>query len=383
MTLVSWCLLILVYGIFTPNTGRRAAVLLLPLSAIPLAIVLVAGWRSDEVARELQAEALRIPWAMPLIAAGIAIYAAHVDHATRREAFEARKFGQYVLREKLGEGGMGEVFRAEHRLLKRPCALKRIRAQFVADPRSLARFEREVTATARLTHWNSIQVYDCGRSSDGAFYYVMELLEGLNLGDLVRQFGPLSPARAVHFLRQTCCALNEAHANGLIHRDIKPENIFAARIGGVLDVAKLLDFGVVREAFPEQDPHLTAKGTLVGTLHYMSPEQASGSPQVTPRADLYALGAVAYFLLTGNPPFVRERPLDVLVAHARDEVTPPSRVAAGIPADLEQVVLRCLAKRPEDRFASASEVEQALAACGCADQWSQEQAAAWWEHEMN
>ena len=187
-------------------------------------------------------------------------------------------------------------------------------------------------ATARLTHWNTIQIYDFGQSADGAFYYVMELLQGGNLGEIVRRCGPLPPERVVHFLRQTCGALAEAHAAGLVHRDIKPENIFAARIGGVYDVAKLLDFGVVHETDERPDARLTAQGTIVGRSLYMSPEQATAAADIGPAADLYCLGAVAYFLLTGQPPFLHENPAEVRIAHVRDQPVPPSRLVPELPS---------------------------------------------------
>ena len=257
---------------------------------------------------------------------------------------------------------MGVVYRAEHLLLKCPCALKLIRTGHGDESQFLARFEREVRATAQLTHWNTIQIYDFGQSADGAFYYVMELLQGANLGDLVRRSGPLPPPRIVHLLRQTCAALTEAHGNGLVHRDIKPENIFASRIGGVYDVAKLLDFGVVYETSDLIDVRLTARGTIVGTASYMAPEQVTASPDIGPAADLYSVGAVAYFLLTGRPPFAHENPAEVMAAQVRDEPRPPSTLVPDIPADLEQVVLRRLAKNPHDRYADSRQLEQAPAA---------------------
>jgi serine/threonine-protein kinase len=377
-----WSILILINGVFVPNTWKRAAFLLLPAAVVPLVVVPVVASLSEPVDRYLVEGGLELMWMMPPVAALAAVYAAHIHDSTRRAEFQARKFGQYRLTERIGGGGMGEVYKAEHRLLKRPCALKLILPSHTADPNFLARFEREVRATARLTHWNTIQIYDFGRTAEGAFYYVMELLDGLNLGEIVRRAGPLAPARAVHLLRQTCAALEEAHASGLIHRDIKPENIFAARLGVVYDVAKLLDFGVVKEPAKPGDPRLTAQGTVVGTSFYMSPEQATADVNITPRADLYSLGAVAYFLLTGQPPFVRPHAAEVLIAHVREKAKPPCEIVSDLPADLERIVLQCLAKKPGDRFASAADLEHALAACDCADQWTQDQAAAWWrEHD--
>jgi serine/threonine-protein kinase len=223
-----------------------------------------------------------------------------------------------------------------------------------------------------------VEVYDYGRAEDGTYYYVMEYLPGLNLAELVKRHGPLSPARVVYLLRQVSGALREAHAAGLIHRDIKPSNIFAARRGGMDDFAKLLDFGLVRPAATAQMAHLSIEGHVVGTPLFMAPEQAKGGRELDERTDLYSLGAVAYYLLTGRPPFERETVIAVLLAHAQDPVVPPSRVSPGIPKDLEGVVLQCLAKDPDDRFADAGSLERALGACACAGDWDQERAARWW-----
>ncbi len=210
----------------------------------------------------------------------VATYAVHIINSARREAFKARQFGQYRLLERLGGGGMGEVFRAEHVLLKRPCAIKLIKAANEAERHAIARFEKEVKATAKLTHWNTVEIYDYGRTDDGTFYYVMELLPGMSLEDLVEKHGPLPPARVVYLLRQVCGALQEAHLAGLIHRDIKPANIFAAQRGGVYDVAKLLDFGLVKQRANESDGETASRESVSGTPLYMSPEQASAYEEV-------------------------------------------------------------------------------------------------------
>jgi serine/threonine-protein kinase len=274
---------------------------------------------------------------------------------------------------------MGEVYLAEHRLLKRPCAVKLIRPEAVADPGARARFEREVQITAALTHPNVVEVYDYGRAEDGAYYYVMEYLPGLNLRQLVERHGPLPPGRAVHLLRQVCRALSLAHAEGLIHRDIKPSNVIVARSGGLEDQAKLLDFGLVLPRARSGAPGLTREGQVLGTPLFMAPEQATGDGRsVDGRSDLYALGAVAYYLLTGRPPFEGDDGLAVLIAHARDPAVPPSRVRADLPEDLERVVLRCLAKDPAGRFPDAEGLERALGACACAGDWDRERAARWW-----
>jgi eukaryotic-like serine/threonine-protein kinase len=274
---------------------------------------------------------------------------------------------------------MAEVYLAEHQLLKRPCAVKLIRPGVAPDTWAMQRLDREVRLTARLSHPNTVEVYDYGQTEDGTYYYVMEYLTGLSLDKLVDHHGWLLPGRVVYLLRQVCGALREAHAAGLIHRDIKPSNIFAARPGGLGDVAKLLDFGLVLPAAILGEATLTGEGEILGTPDYMSPEQAKGSHKLDGRSDLYALGAVAYYLLTGRPPFVADGRSAVLIAHARDPVEPPSRVRPGIPDDLEGVVLRCLAKSPDRRFPDAEALEQAFGACDCAGDWDQGRAAQWWQ----
>jgi serine/threonine-protein kinase len=206
----------------------------------------------------------------------------------------------------------------------------------------------------------------------------MEYLPGLSLAELVQRHGPLPPARAVYLLRQVCAALREAHAAGLIHRDVKPSNIFAARRGGMDDVAKLLDFGLVRPASTPRAAHLSGEGQILGTPLFMSPEQATGARELDARTDIYSLGAVAYYLLTGRPPFDESEGIGALIAHARDPVVPPSLIQTGIAEDLERVVLQCLAKDPADRFPDAEGLERALSECACAVDWDQTQSARWW-----
>ena len=236
--------------------------------------------------------------------------------------------------------------------------------------------------TAQLSHWNTIEIFDYGRTDDGTFFYVMEYLPGLSLQDLLDRYGPLPAERVVHLLRQVCQALREAHQVGLIHRDIKPANVFAAKRGGLYDVVKLLDFGLVKPVGENPSVSLSQEGGISGTPLYMSPEQARGQSDLDGRSDIYSLGAVAYTLLTGRPPFEGTNPIDVVIAHARDEVVWPSQHELSVPADLERVVLRCLAKRREDRFQDAQSLEQALTECAAADQWTQWHAARWWqEHE--
>jgi serine/threonine-protein kinase len=373
-----WFALLVAYGTLIPNTGRRCAVVVGIMAATPVvltAIWALMGWlgNADVAAFSL--------WLGAWVAAGagIAIYGSHRIEVLRREAVRARQLGPYELKERLGAGGMGEVYLAEHVLLKQPCAVKLIRPQRAGDPETLRRFEREVQATARLKHWNTVQIYDYGRARDGTFYYAMEYLPGLSLEELVSRYGPLPPARAIHFLRQVCAALHEAHGIGLIHRDIKPGNIIACERGGVHDVAKLLDFGLVRTVGTEsQDERLTQEGAVAGTPLYMSPEQAGGQEDLDPRSDIYSLGAVAYYLLTGQPPFQRAKAVQTILAHINDQVRRLTELRSQIPADLEAVVLRCLEKDPRRRYPDAQSLEKALADCQTDDPWNEESAAVWW-----
>ena len=375
---VAWCMLIFIYGIFMPNSWRRGAAVTITIAIVPYVVVAVQRWLFPGLAALLAADKVGAVVPFPLVTALVATYAAQIINSARRDAFQARQFGQYRLMERLGGGGMGEVFRAEHVLLKRPCAIKLIKAAKETNATAVARFEKEVKATAKLTHWNTVEIYDYGRTDDGTFYYVMELLPGMSLEDLVEKHGPLPPARVVYLLDQVCGALQEAHLAGLIHRDIKPANIFAAQRGGVHDVAKLLDFGLVKQDADEPDGQTAGRRAVSGTPLYMSPEQASAYDEVDPRADIYSLGAVAYHLLTGQPPFTGKNVLEILVAHRKSDVLRPSHVNPAIPADLEQIILKCLAKKPSDRYQDAASLMQVLSHCSVAAEWGPEQAANWW-----
>ncbi len=381
-----WLLLMFTYAMFVPNTWQRAATVVGCMAAAPVGLTTYM-WLADPAFSallkshpDLYGGYLVELALMMLLAAVAATVGVATIGSLRREAFEARQLGQYRLKQQLGAGGMGEVYLAEHQLMKRPCAIKVIRPEKAGDPRVLARFEREVRSMAKLSHWNTVEIFDYGRSEDGTFYYAMEYLPGLNLMQLVERCGPMPPERVIYLMRQTCDALHEAHGQGLIHRDIKPGNIYAAKRGGVYDVAKLLDFGLVKPLVTDASSvELTQEGAITGSPLYMSPEQASGAETADARTDIYSLGAVMYFLLTGQPPFQRERAMQVLMAHVHDEVLPPSQVYSDVPADLELVVLRALAKRPEDRYQDAESLRAALADCAAAGQWNRELARRWWE----
>src|SRR5262245_40000176 len=287
MVALQWFFILTLYGTFIPNTWRRCASVVAVLAASPLVLFIVQGtWLRPLDPTIFRIGLLQIAFFVTL-AAVIAVVACSRIEILRREVSEARKLGQYVLKEKLGEGGMGEVYLAQHALLRRPCALKLIRPERAGDPKNLRRFEREVQATASLTHPNTVQVYDFGHTKDGTFYYVMEYLPGSTLEELVKQAGPLPPAPAIHFLRQVCGALAEAHARGLIHRDIKPGNVMICERGGIHDVAKLLDFGLVLPPAGDADgDKLTQDGTVAGTPAYLSPEQAGGQEAVDARSEI-------------------------------------------------------------------------------------------------
>jgi serine/threonine-protein kinase len=381
---VLWMLaLIFTYAIFIPNTWRRAAHVIVPMAMAPVVVPWLLGLAHPEF-YEVAIQTANISQISEhglflFLAAFTAIFGTHTINTLRIEAYTARLLNQYRLGRKLGGGGMGEVFLAEHQLLKRPCAIKLIRAERSGDTHAMARFEREVRATAQLSHWNTIEIFDYGRNDDGTFYYVMEYLPGLSLDILVRRHGPLPAARVIYLLRQACDALHEAHEAGLVHRDIKPANLFAAHRGGHHDVAKLLDFGLVKALQGGDSIQLSQEDTVAGSPLYMAPEQVVHSQPPDRRTDIYSLGAVAYFLLTGHPPFLGANAMEVMIAHTRDPVVPPSVLRAEIPADLEQVVLRCLAKRPADRYPDTPSLAQALDGCADAANWTPRHAALWWE----
>jgi serine/threonine-protein kinase len=277
---------------------------------------------------------------------------------------------------------MGEVYLAEHILLRRPCAVKLIAAENADDEKQIARFEREVKATAALTHPNTVEIYDYGRTEDGTFYYAMEYLSGLDLNELVERFGPLPPGRAIHLLEQVCGALSEAHQRGMVHRDVKPANIIVCMRGGIHDTVKLLDFGLARVVAEESDSgRLTQDGAITGTPEFMSPEQAESEGDIDSRCDIYSVGAVAYFLLTGRPPFERKSATGYIIAHAREQPAKIGDIHSGIPEPLADLVMKCLEKKRDDRFQSVEALRVALTdSIPVAGVWSASDARDWWQH---
>ncbi len=294
-----------------------------------------------------------------------------------REIDAARKVGSYTLEALLGQGGMGAVYLAKHALLRRPTAVKLIDAER-AGAALIERFEREVQATSELSHPNVIEVYDYGKSPDGNFYYAMEYLPGLDLEDLVRRSGPLPVARAINVLRQAAEALCEAHARGLVHRDIKPANMILSQMGTRSDVLKVLDFGLVKSTVTSAPAGVTEENTISGTPSYLSPEAIESPQLVGPASDVYALGCVAYYLLTGAPPFSASSNARLWVAHLNEPPVPLSLRNELVPRTLEEFVSKCLSKDPALRYANGGELRDALAEIAAAHPWSAEEARECW-----
>lgn len=303
----------------------------------------------------------------------------HVVHGLQTKVREAMQLGQYTLESKIGEGGMGAVYRARHRMLRRPTAVKLLPPE-KAGEKAIARFEREVQQTSRLTHPNTVAIFDFGRTDDGVFYYAMEYLDGISLGDLVDMIGPLPQRRVVHILVQVAEALAEAHDMGLVHRDIKPDNIVLCERGGVADVVKVVDFGLVKDVEAPKDAKLSATDTVQGTPLYIAPESLTDPEAVDGRTDLYALGAVAYFLLSGEPVFTG-KVVEVFGHHLHSKPAPLSERCGALDPDLEAIVMRCLEKAPDARYQSASELADALRACAGPGIWTREDAHDWWDKE--
>jgi serine/threonine-protein kinase len=377
-----WAIL---YPLIVPSPpGRVVAATLVTAAMDPLAIALNVAAGTPLPPAAALGQTL-FPTAVVCVLAPIA---ARIVYGLTVEVKRAREMGSYRLVAKLGQGGMGEVWRAEHRMLARAAAIKLIHpAARGAGDQSRAReivkrFEREAKATAALRSPHTIAVYDFGVSPEGTFHYVMELLEGYSLQGLVERFGPVPPGRAVHFLRQACHSLAEAHAAGLVHRDVKPANVFACRLGLDADFVKVLDFGLVKLQGPQARgaEALTVEGAFTGTPAFMPPEVALGADPVDGRADIYALGCVAYWLVTGQKVFESGSAMQMVVDHVRTPPMPPSRrTDQPIPEALERLVLRCLEKDPAARPASATALSAELAGLELHDEWTPAQARAWWD----
>jgi len=375
-SLVQFALVMGFYGLFVLNSGRRAAVVMLPIAATPILVAWLAWGPRSEL---LEAAVLMgIAYAVSVVAAVV------VGFLLNRMA-EKTAETQYDMLEKIGSGGMGDVWLVRHRSLARPAAIKLIRPDVISKDaagaqRILRRFEHEARTTAALRSPNTVEVYDFGVAGDGTFYYVMEYLDGWDLEALIRQHGPMAPERAIFLLDQVCDSLADAHDKNLIHRDIKPANLHVSRLGTSCDFMKVLDFGLVKsEDGIGQTMALSVEGQFTGTPAYISPEMAVGDQRIDARSDIYALGCVAYWMLTGKLVFDETSPMRMAVAHASVEPTPPSlHTEIDIPEELDRIVLKCLAKDPNDRFQSVRELQDALEECPIEGTWDRRRAERWW-----
>jgi serine/threonine-protein kinase len=382
---LSWlCILILTFPMIVPNTPRKTLIAsVIAASMDPLGIIVAHARGLD-----IPSFAVILWNYLPnYVCALIAVIPSKIMVRMGRHVQRARELGSYRLVERIGQGGMGEVWRATHRMLARPAAIKLIKPEILGAPGGpeagvlIERFRREAEAASALQSPHTIRLYDFGETRAGTFYFVMELLDGLDLETLVRRFGPVPPARVVELLRQTCQSLGEAHERGLIHRDVKPANIYLCRLGREYDFMKVLDFGLVKydEDQSIMDTIKTNTEMTTGTPAYMAPEMANGEP-IDRRADIYALGCVAYWLLTGHLVFEADSPLRMLIQHIQATPAPPSaRTGQSIPPALEAHIMRCLAKKPEDRPASVDDIADALDRIALDLPWRQAEAREWWE----
>jgi serine/threonine-protein kinase len=380
---------VIIYPIIVPNTTKHtliASVLAAATEPITMLVMSRTGYGELPASNVI----LRQLWPN-VVAVGFAVMISRVVYGLGEKLSRARSMGSYQLVELLGHGGMGEVWKATHRMLARDSAVKLIHPEVLGEINEdgvrimLQRFEREAQATAALRSPHTIELYDFGIARDGTFYYVMELLDGLDLQSLVYDYGAQPPERVVGLLRQACHSLNEAHRGGLVHRDIKPANIFVCRYGTDLDFVKVLDFGIVKrvEIEGKPDDQLTQFGAISGTPAYMAPEMAVGDHEVDGRADIYALGCVAYWLLTAQTVFEKPSALGMIVAHTNEEPMPVTdRTPQPVPEPLERIIMQCLAKKPEERPQSTLELSRMLAELKLESQWTVDRAGQWWkEHE--
>lgn len=310
------------------------------------------------------------------------VIVARLQREAQKAAIEAQQLGQYKLDEKLGAGAMGIVYKGHHAMLRRPTAIKLLDVDAVNDT-SIERFEREVQITCQLNHPSTIAIYDYGRTPEGVFYYAMEYLDGIDLQELVEDYGPQPEQRVIHILLQVCGSLYEAHSQGLVHRDIKPANIMLSRRGCLPDVAKVLDFGLVKALDGDKQSKATAAGSLTGTPLYMSPEAIESPTSVDARSDIYAVGAVGYFLLTGEPVFQADSLVELCKSHVNKTPQRPSeQLGKEVTSELENALLACLEKSPAKRPQTARDLELMLQQSVAANEWSITAGDAWWSrHE--
>ena len=316
---------------------------------------------------------------MGLLAGGSLLVSIRLRSQVQNVLAKAKKLGQYEIEKRIGKGGMGEVYLARHALLRRPTAIKLLRSEDARDIRAQNRFRKEVQLTSQLTHPNTIEIFDYGRTPAGIFYYAMEYVDGFGLDALVSLSGPVDPSRVIHILLQACGSLQEAHDLGLLHRDIKPSNIMLTQRGGVFDTLKILDFGLVRDLSGSDESEDDEDDMIAGTPMYLAPESILSAQSASPQSDIYALGAVAYYLLSGTTVFPSNGVIEILAHQLHDEaVFPSARLGSALPEDLEYVVMSCLEKAPAGRPESAAKLASLLRACKCPE-WTQESARLWWE----
>ena len=377
------CVWIIAFPLIVPNTPRKVLVAsLLAASMAPLVLGASSYASHTSIGEPIRVAVYFLP---NYVSAVIAFVVAGIVHRFNLQLKRAREIGSYELVQRIGAGGMGEVWRARHRLLARPAALKLIRSEVFStsaldSDAIVRRFEREAQDTATLGSTHTIDVYDFGITEEGDFYYVMELLDGVTLQRFVELYGPMESARVAYVVQQVCHSLGEAHSRGLVHRDIKPANIFLCRLGPDYDFVKVLDFGLVKHLDARAGPMLTVEGTTAGTPAYIAPEVALGLGDIDGRADLYSLGCVAYFLLTGQPVFARDTAVATALAHVNEPPLAPSlRSELDIPPALDALILECLAKDPNERPASAQVLARRLAAAVPSDAWTPDSARAWWQ----
>ena len=384
--MISWiwaCCLI--FAAIVPTTpGKTLIAGLLAASMNPLGMLIARARGTWDFGPTSNVLLMHYP---DYIMVGVAVVISVVVTRLGQQVVRAREMGSYRLGELLGKGGMGEVYKATHRMLARPAAIKLIRPEMLGELTAeaakvaVSRFRREAEAAASLRCPHPVALYDFGVAEDQTLYFVMELLEGMDLETLVREKGPLPAGRVIYILRQVCESLEEAHRRGLVHRDIKPANIHLGRLGLSHDFVKVLDFGLVKSVTGANMEHSidTGVGVAPGTPAYIAPEMALGE-RVDGRADLYALGCVAYYLLTGRLVFEASTPIQVIARHLHDAPLPPSRRSElPVPAALDELVLACLAKKPDDRPRSAADLARSLAGIEEGDTWGEEQAARWWQ----
>jgi serine/threonine-protein kinase len=374
---------VLLFTVVVPTSPRRAVLAALA-SVSSVAVIISLVMASTPMPFQLSPMKFFMGLVFPyILVVGMAYFGAHVVYQLGTEVKRARELGSYSLEEKLGQGGMGEVWRARHRMLARPAAIKLIRSSNSSrglSDEAVFRFTREAQVIAGLRSPHTVELFDFGVAADGTFYYVMELLDGLDADSLLRRFGPIPPERAIYLLRQVCHSLSEAHSSSLVHRDVKPANIFLCRYGEEYDFVKVLDFGIVRAIRDPEDTTTlhTRKNEVHGTPAFISPEQALGT-SVDGRADIYACGCLAYWLLTGQFVFTADTPMGLLLHHAQTLPKPPSsRTELPIPAALDNLVMLCLAKDPAHRPQSAKELSRCLTEIECVNGWTQDRAREWW-----